>query len=231
MVRFKQLIDELEVLFPDDWWIASWRESAQLFPEGFPEIQVYQKAISTLDEESWIVLSERSCLAFNEPRTSRGKNHFFNLLNEALAYEFLTESGFSNVRFLKADKKTKRPDISFDLNGAEQYCEVKTIGISDVELARFASEEVFDTSIYLELTQSFLEKLRSVIKVAETQLEAASGHGLIYLVIHFDDFALDYFKTYQCQIEEFLAKEYPCRAIIVRVGLDRPHYIKNHISQ
>jgi len=84
MAGFNPLVEELEQKFPDDWWIASRRESTRLIPDAFPEVQVYENALRNLDEQSWLVLSEKAHGAFSEPRGERGKHHFFNLLNESL---------------------------------------------------------------------------------------------------------------------------------------------------
>jgi hypothetical protein len=88
MPGFHQLIVELERKFPDDWWIKSRRESEDLMPGSFPQVQFYEKALQTLDEESWTILSEKARKTFLEPPSDRGKYQFFNLLNEALAYEY-----------------------------------------------------------------------------------------------------------------------------------------------
>lgn len=227
MAGFNQLIKELENQFPNDWWIVSRRESSRLLPDAFPEVQIYEKALSVLDDESWLVLSENARLAFKGPRTSRGKNQLFNLLNEALAYEFLNDNDFDCVRMLKADRKNKKPDISFELNGKVHYCEVKTIGASAEELGRFDSGEVFDSGIYIKLTEQFLLKLCSTIDVAEGQLLAVGGRGLIYIVVHFDDFTLSHYGIYRRQILAVLVSTYPNREIIIRVGINQPRYIRH----
>jgi hypothetical protein len=96
-----------------------------------------------------------------------------------LAYDYLVEQGFGNVRLLRAALKKKTPDISYESDGGVRYCEVKTIGVSDEELARKRSGEPFDGSIYSEFSQQFLGKLGSTIQAADAQIQAVSGVGLV----------------------------------------------------
>lgn len=226
MARFNELVEKLARQFPEDWWIVSRREMESLILDACPQVEIYEKALESLDEQSWHVLTEKALVAFSQPRSDRGKNQFFNLLNEALGYEYLVGRGLSNVKLLAANPKTKTPDISCEEYGELRFCEVKTIGVSQAEIDRSKSGDVFSGEIYLELSQQFLGKLTSTIDGAREQLSAAGG-GMLYLVVHFDDFTLDYYETYQRQVREFLASEYPGQEAVVRVGIVHPRYIRH----
>lgn len=226
MAGFNELVEELARRFPEDWWIVSRRETESLIPDAFPQVEIYEKALKSLDEQSWRVLTEKALAAFREPRSDRGKNQFFNLLNEALGYEYLVGKGLRNVKLLPANPKAKTPDISCEEDGELRFCEVKTIGVSQEELDRSRSGDVFSGEIYLELNQQFLAKLRATIDGAREQLSAAGG-GMLYLIVHFDDFTLDYYETYQRQVREFLASEYPGQDAVVRVGIANARYIRH----
>jgi hypothetical protein len=226
MPRFYELVGELEKRFPTDWWIVSRRESARILDENsFPQIAIYDRALCALDDDSWTILSERAIEVFSEPKRDRGKSQFFNLLNEALAYEYLILNGFNSVRLLRANSKNKSPDICCSRDFETRYCEVKTIGVSGEELARIRSEEVFSSAVYSLLGHQFFEKLRSTICAAKEQMDAVKGNGIVYLIVHFDDFALDHYDTYKNQITEFLALDFPGQEVVVRVNIDDPRYI------
>jgi len=90
---------------------------------------MYSLALNCLDEKSWERLKRKAEEMFKENRSRRGKQAFFNILNETFAYQYLITLGNTNVTLLSERKKHKTPDISY---GSEviQYCEVKTIIIS-----------------------------------------------------------------------------------------------------
>jgi hypothetical protein len=225
MSGFYQLVEKLEKIYPDDWWIARWRESTQLNLGTFPQVEIYENALRNLDNESCLVLYEKVCQSFREPMTDRGKHEFFNFLNEALAYEYLVASGFSYVRLLPAKSKGKTPDIEYKCSsGVLSYCEVKTISISNDELVRTSYENSFDTSIYSELNEQFLKKLDFVIRKAESQIHAA-GSGFVYIIVHFDDFVQRNYGKYKSQITTFLTSSFPDSRIVLRVGISGEHYI------
>ncbi|MCW8277839.1 hypothetical protein IMF27_21475 [Pseudomonas sp. PCH199] len=229
MPGFNELIAELEKKHPDDWWIKSRRDTESLFPDSFPQVHIYENALRILDSDSWLVLSEKAHDVFPGPQGARGKNQFFNLLNEALAYEYLAGQELRNIRLLLPVPKKKTPDISYDVNGMVRYCEVKTISVSEEELGRIGAGEAFDSSIYYELTPEFLDKLGSTIQNAAAQIKSFSPSGLIYVIVHFDDFSLVHYDTYQRQISDFLACSFPALEIIVRVGVLGAHYIRHGV--
>lgn len=225
MTRFNQLIITLRAKFPNDWWIEQCDIEKCLNLSSFPQEPIYENALSRLDEDSWQILYEKAVQAFDHPQTDRGKDQFFNILNEALAYQYLIDAGFSEVALLKESKRQKTPDISYLSNQQLHCCEVKTISISDDEIKRFKLEQVFDLSIYQKLSDEFIAKFKSTIEQAKTQLNAYEKPGMIYLIIHFDDFVLKYFETYRHQIIDVLSSEFPFRKIVVRVGIHNEHYI------
>lgn len=227
MPGFNELIEEIEKKHPNDWWIESRRETASLFPDYFPQVHIYENALRILDSDSWLVLSEKAHEAFSEPQGARGKHQFFNLLNETLAYEHLVAQGLRNIRLLRTVPKKKTPDISYEANGVARYCEVKTISVSKEELDRTSAEGVFDSFIYYELSPQFLNKLDSTIQAAAAQIQSISPSGLVYVIVHFDDFSLDHYDTYQRQISEFLACNFPALEIIIRVSVLGTRYIRH----
>lgn len=226
MPGFNELIEELGKKYPDDWWVKSNLQTKLFFPDPFPEIEVYEAALHALDLESWVILSKKAHEAFREKRNTRGKSQFFSLLNEALAYEYLVKEGYSNIRLIADSKKKKTPDISCKLNGKEHCCEVKTINISTEEINRISSGEVFDASIYQNLSKGFIDKLIYTINSAVVQITSYSSYGLVYVIINFDDFTLSYYHDYDRQISEILSSQFKGVDIVIRIGVLGMYYIR-----
>ncbi|MGH8626059.1 MAG: hypothetical protein ACREYC_12600, partial [Gammaproteobacteria bacterium] len=129
------------------------------------------------------------------------------------------------VRLLQPIRKKKTPDISYRTGGEVLYCEVKTVGVSNEEIGRLNSGEAFSGHLYLRLSEGFLGKLSSAIGVGLEQIKSASGSGLVYVVIQFDDFVLQHYSMYRQQIVELLQSKYPCHEICIRVGVCADHFI------
>ncbi|WP_223460403.1 hypothetical protein [Pseudomonas sp. A-R-26] len=230
MPGFNELIEEIEKKHPNDWWIKSRRETESLFPDSFPQVHVYENALRILDSDSWLVLSEKAQKVFPGSRELRGKHQFFDLLNEALAYEYLVAQELCNIRLLRTVKNQKSPDISYEANCVPCYCEVKTINVSQDEIDKTVAGKSFDSSIYHELTPQFLNKLYLTIQAAVAQIKSLAPSGLVYVIVHFDDFTLDHYETYQRQISELLACSFPAHEVVVRVGVLGTHYIRHGAS-
>jgi len=117
-----------------------------------------------------------------------------------------------------------QPDIEYLDSIERRFCEVKTIGISDEVIARRATLQVTSSSIYQELSAGFLRKLESALDIANSQIKVRRGKGLIYLLVHFDDFTLDYYDRYRKQIATCLAS-HTAESIYVKIGLTDRKYI------
>ena len=198
-------------------WISRRRETERLIPNSFPQVELYEQALKGLDEESWVVLSNKAQASFAQPECAREKSQFFDLLNEALAYQYLAVQGHEHVRLVSAPATGRSPDISYQQNGKVRYCEVKTIGISNDEISRANSGHAYDGHIYFSLKSEFLAKLEATIRNALAQISAVSGTGLVYLVVHFDDFSLEHYARYEEQIIECLQGNFPGQEVFVRV--------------
>lgn len=163
--RFNQLIAELGELFPNDWWIKAYTglssENAKMFSDS---ANVYSDALDSLDDDSWGYLRNKAAEYFRQDTRRRGKQPFFNILNEVLAYQYLQLQGFS-VSLLKAAHESgggfvgKRPDISFTDGAQNFFCEVKTVNSSEEDLDRNEVKEIFSGNVYSELSLGFLNKL------------------------------------------------------------------------
>jgi len=138
-------------------------------------------------------------------------------LNEAFAYRYLVRQGCSEVRLIKEDG-TRSPDISFIIDKAQRYCEVKTLGISDDEIDRRTSGDVFDGRYYVHLSKSFLDKKFSDAITHANEQILSRGQGLIYVIMRFDDIALDYYENYKKQLIRF-SIENRFDNLFIKIGL------------
>ena len=64
-------------------------------PEVFKDFLAYDRALSTLDDESWDILKNKALQHYLDHRNGKRKEGFFNQLNEAFAYRHLIKQGFS----------------------------------------------------------------------------------------------------------------------------------------
>ena len=225
MRHIRELIALTKAAHPDDDFFAGVEQTLKVEPLARRQYQAYERALSILDSESWGVLQAKAVAHFADHRPGQRKQGFFNQLNDAFAYQYLVRRGYKQVRILREVGKTQ-PDIEY-LDGREKhFCEVKTIGISDEVIARRAKVRVTSSSIYHELSRGFLSKLESALDTADRQIKARRGKGLIYLLVHFDDFTLDYYDRYRKQIAACL-ESHTAESIYVKIGpLGRKHIRK-----
>ena len=228
MRHIRELIALAKATHPGDNFFADVEQTLNVVPLARSQYRAYERALSILDAESWAVLQAKALAHFTDHRLGQRKQGFFNQLNEAFAYQYLVRRGYKHVRIVRESGKTQ-PDIEF-LNGREKrFCEVKTIGISDEVIARRAKVQVTSSSIYQKLSGGFLSKLQSTLDSADCQIKARRGKGLIYLVVHLDDFTLDYYDRYRKQISACL-ESHTAESIYVKVGLlGRKHIRKTPI--
>jgi len=218
MNRFDELIRELEEIYPDDWWLNAFNsESAQdeVFVRKF---DVYRNSLPELDPQSWEILKSKSLLAFKQTIPRRGKTPFFNLLNESLGYQYLKNSAFTEVSMIK-ESNVKTPDLSFQSNQETQYCEVKTINVSEEQLDLYGDETIQISSFdYTKLTDQFFCKLSSTIESAYNQFSFSPDKNIVYIIIKFDDFSGLHTPNYIDSISQFLKSKFKKQTIFIRFG-------------
>lgn len=229
MSRLEALLKIVSTQYPDDWWITAFKV---MLDNGdgilLDQLKIYSRPLDLLDEESWKVIRDKATTSFRQNIRRRGKQSFFNLLNETLAYEYLVESNYENVSLLKEHGKVKVPDVKFSKDGSDYYCEVKTIGVSEEELDRAGKEDCYDSSVYSELGERFFDKLSSVVNTAIEQINTESPENVIYIILNFDDFVGFYHETYKTQLENFLQEKFPYNQIYLRAGLFK-RFVHHHL--
>jgi hypothetical protein len=217
MRRMRELIEMVKSAHPGDDFFSSLDETLKRSSQARASYRAYDRALSIMDTASWNELSKKAVAHFIDHRKGQLKQGFFNQLNDAFAYEFLVRRGYSDVSVLPEGRKTT-PDLAYRAGTELRYCEVKTTGISDQEILRFESEEVFDGSVYQELSTGFFNKLNVDLKAARSQIASQGASGLIFIVAHFDDFTLSYYNRYRQQLSDFL-RTHEVRNVVIKVGL------------
>jgi hypothetical protein len=222
--RLRLLFGELDDRYPEDWYLTSVFHSLEVVPENQKYFVVYSEAVELLNEDCWGILKEKLIDAFKSNHPKRGKLHFFSILNEAIACQYLKCRGFASIFFLPESKKHKVPDLSY-LDGSEvKFCEVKTIDVSDEEIARGESGEAYDGSVYYALSEDFLSvKLKNIITSASRQLDAAGGRGMIFVSFRLDDFTHAHIEDYKSQLVSYFKDKFPSLEIYIKFGLLPDH--------
>lgn len=232
MRRIRELIALTQKAFPSDSFFSSFEKTLKINPLACQAYQAYERALNNLDSASWDILKCKAIAHFTDHRQGQRKQGFFNQLNDAFAYQYLVRNGYKQVRILREVGKTQ-PDIEY-LDGCEKrFCEVKTIGISDEVIARRDKLQVTSASIYQELSAGFISKLKKTLDTAEGQIKVRSdsNKGLIYLLVYFDDFTLDYYDRYRKQIVTCL-ETHSAENVYVKIGLTgKKHIRKPKISR
>ena len=217
MRRIRELISEVEHCYPSDQFFRGIDKTLASSSQAMATYMAYERAVRVLDRESWTELKSKALAHFLDHREGQLKQGFFNQLNEAFAYQHLVARGFSSVRMLRESGK-KTPDIEYRDGNTVLSCEVKTLGISQKQIARWEKKEAFSGSVYAELSTGYLKKLSSTVAKAQSQVQAYQRSGLVYLVVLFDDFTLMHYAAYRRQIKNaFRTFEVPY--IYAKIGL------------
>lgn len=223
MRRFYELIALITEDNPDDDFFSDIEQKLMIIPPLRQDYQAYERAFSSLDSESWANLKNKAIKYFTDHREGQKKQGFFNQLNDAFAYQYLVRRGYKQVRVLCEDG-TPKPDIEYLDCHKKCFCEVKTIGISDEVIKRRTNLQVTSPLINQELSTGFLNKFNTTLNIAKNQINKHSNKGLIFMLVHFDDFTLDYYDRYRKQIVTCL-EMHSAENVYVKIGLTGRKYI------
>lgn len=228
MRRFRELVDLIRAKHPSDRFFANYEQKLTIAELG-DDYRAYERALHFLDPESWTELRTKALNHFMDHRAGQLKQGLFNQLNDAFAYRHLVRRGYRHVRVLR-ESGTTQPDLEYFDRGERLFCEVKTLGVSNEEIARRDAPKRFRSSIYYELDEGFLSKLRCTLDVAQGQIGARGGSGMVYLVMLFDDFTLEHYDQYRKQVRSCI-QAHAARNVYVQVGLrGRRHVETGRIS-
>ncbi len=221
MRRIRELVGDIRTHYPEDGFFSFFENTRRDYPRLWKTVLAYDRALMALDDTSWQILKNKALQHYlDHPRPGQKKQGFFNQLNEAFAYRYLINQGFTDVRFIE-EEKNKSPDIRFMVHNTQAYCEVKTLGISDKEIDRRNRMTVFDPmEVYVKLSDGFLNKFSDAIDSAWRQINTKGAKGLVYILVLFDDsIRLDFYNDYRkhlicfCRIHGF-------ENLFIKIGLE-----------
>lgn len=228
MKRIREIIGDLRNRYPNDDFFCNFEKSCRISTEKRTYYNLYNKALMVLDDDSWQILKNKALKHYFNHRKGQRKQGFFNQLNEAFAYRYLIGKGFGNVRFIEEGNRTS-PDIKFTVNNTQSYCEVKTLSISDNEINRRNSQTVIDGRVYISLSDGFLNKFSDAVDTANQQIHAWGSNGLVYVIMFFDDIALDYYHIYRKQLIAF-SSSHRFENLLIKIGLRGSKRILHNLS-
>ncbi len=178
--------------------------------------------LQALDARAWAALKAEALPRLTAPAPGRGWEELFSILNQARGYKRLAEMGCAGIEFVPRSKG-KTPDLAATLGAARLLCEVKTIHISAVEVARRQGGGVGTTLAHV--TPEFLGKLRRDLDAARAQMEAfdAAARHIAFVVVNFDDHLHECAADYCADIEADLATNSPA-GVEVALDIKPPFY-------
>lgn len=163
-----------------------------------------EAALQALDAPGWAEFKARMT-PWPKSHPKRGLEPLLNALNEARAFKFLLDMGFSNVHFIPASKmrRQRTPDLGAEDHGRQVLCDAKTVNRSDEEVHRFRSGGVGTTTA--QLPPEFFDKIRRTCEDAKKQMTSHDPSGLarkiVYIFVNFDDHEPS--ASYRCELDQF----------------------------
>jgi hypothetical protein len=167
----------------------------------------WERVLEGIDSQGWGHLKREAVPRLTKrDKKGRGWQQLFDILNEARAYNYLKSIGCKHLRFIPRSRQ-RTPDLEGSRASDRVLCEVKTINISDEEIAARTGPPKA-RSLPIAITAGFLKKLRATVDTAKQQMLAYDSGGtavhFVYLNILFDDFFAERKEAYFQQIDECL---------------------------
>ena len=205
--RVYQLIDLIEDRAHHDSYFQNFEHSIE---EGAEKRSVWlarEKELQRLDRESWDFLKNEAFPYLTaRSHCGRGWEQFISILNQARAYNFLLDSGCSEIRFIPRIKGKESPDLEANLDGIPVICEVKTVNKSAQEAEARQSGASMSTLATLE--PGFFNKLTSDLEKAKSQMVSYNNslcvRHVAFVVVNFDDSLGEYKTDYYEEIDQYL---------------------------
>jgi hypothetical protein len=207
--RVYELQDLIQNPPPSSAYFRDFEGTLSEWPQKRKQFADIESDLQGLDSEAWSRLKEEAASLLTARNEKRGWQALFTILNQAKAYNYLKRLGCTNVKFIPASriKGQKTPDLQADLDSVKVLCEVKTIGISEIEATRRHGGGVGESTDRLE--EGFFNKLTSDLLRAKSQILAFGAdratRKIAYVVVNFDDRLHEYADRYQIQISQYVA--------------------------
>ncbi len=142
----------------------------------------WDERLALLDADSRANLLSRAAPYVTRRDTVSGRHWsaLFDVLNEAKCYEYLLDEGYTAVRFVdRASRRT--PDLIGQSSLGSALCEVKTINVSDEDIAGRGTVQ----SAYYGIPLGLQRQLSLVYATACEQLRSVPLNGPLRRVCYF----------------------------------------------
>jgi len=163
-----------------------------------------------LDEDAWKHLAEQALPWVTRKERQRQWTQLFNHLYEAFGYEWLADNGYTSIRFIdRRDKESKQtPELWGKSPISTALLEVKTINISDQDVANRAGQPPPVLNLAAPLPEGLKRKLADDIAKAREQLMTFEGpvDRRIVLIVIIPDCGFWLNQTVYREINELAVK-------------------------
>jgi hypothetical protein len=209
MPRINELRNSLKNPNSLDTYFQDFENSILALPVKQKHFIHIEADLSGLDPVAWTYLKRKAAPLFERRDQKRGWQWAFDILNQAKAYNYLTQLGCSEVEFIPepTERGKKTPDLQGRLGTTRVLCEVKTINRSDNEA--IAREQSTVRDIQFRLPDEFFRKLTDTLANARMQMYSycpdTYAKKIVYVVLNFDDNLHEYIDAYLEQLRLFLA--------------------------
>lgn len=206
--RVYELIDLIEDRAHHNSYFQNFEHSIE---EGVEKRSVWlarEKELQRLDRNAWEFLKNEA-FPYLTARNHRGRGweQLISILNQTRAYNFLLDSGCSEIRFIPRVNGKETPDLEAKLDGNPVICEVKTINKSVQEAEARQNGAARFTLKSLE--SGFFNKLTSDLEKAKSQMASYNStlgvRHIAFVVVNFDDSLGEYKTNYYKEIDRYLA--------------------------
>ncbi|MFQ5451603.1 MAG: hypothetical protein ACE5E9_13330 [Nitrospinaceae bacterium] len=208
--RVYELIDHIEDPNAPTAFFQAFNNSICDDPSGGSKLLTWRRReeeFQGLDSKSWESLKNeaRPYLTTGNPN-GRGWEQLIAILNQARAFNFLSNAGCTDIQFIPRTEGKKTPDLKGKLHCNLVLCEVKTLFQSDDEVRRRGEGRSGETRNSLD--PRFFNKLEGVINTAKDQMEAfengKKARRIVYVIPNFDDRFGEYKVNYYEEIDQYL---------------------------
>lgn len=213
-VRALELAREVRQQDPCNLYFQNFEQSLAELPAKRCVWTFYESKLAVLSEADWVVLKNKTVPRFRSPDTRRHWETAIDLLNEALAYDYIIKKGCERVELVPETNNSKTPDIRAMHKSKNIACEVKTKNISDKSL----KDRLHGRSFFIEdkLSPELLAIFEKTICANISKFENDVGSfKILFFVLNFDDALHEYADRYLEQIKIWLeTKSLPIDAVV-----------------
>lgn len=208
---------------PNAYFREDFENSLSEIPQKRKQLCDIDAELQLLDQNAWEHLKAEAIPYLTKRNPSRGWEQFFNILNQAKAYNYLVRQNCDGVHFVPKAARKQTPDLEARRNGVSVLCEVKTINISKDEANDRASRKA--KLVRYTLSEGIFKKFKSNMELATGQMRAydETASHMLYCIVNFDDSLHEYSDDYRKQLEAF-ARDNSLGSLEVVFDIKPPFY-------